>query len=76
MSEDLIVKLRKQLEPVDDKVLEDYGNGDTDAQFVLDVLQGWNAYAMMGNSYSLTRQLEFSTKSELEVKQLHFNISH
>ncbi len=50
------------------ELLEDYEDGCTEADFVLEVLQGWRAYAMIGNSYRLCAQLEASTKSELEAK--------
>ncbi|MBI4147982.1 hypothetical protein HY490_01700 [Candidatus Woesearchaeota archaeon] len=52
-------------------LLNDYEAGTTDAYDVLEALQGWNAYAMHGNTYHLRQRLEYMVKKELEARTKH-----
>lgn len=47
-------------------LLEDYENENIELYEILEVLQGWNAYAMNGNTYKLRQKLEQEIKKELE----------
>ena len=46
-------------------LLDEYENNTAKAGIVLDVLQGWNAYAMQANTYQLRTQLTSDTEQEL-----------
>jgi RNA-directed DNA polymerase len=52
------------------ELLHRYDLGFVDAQDVLEVLYGWNAYAQQGNTYNLRRYLKEFVESELEKSRL------
>jgi uncharacterized protein YydD (DUF2326 family) len=56
--------LRKLLIKITD-VLNEYEAGTVEAVDVLEKLQGWNAYAMHGNTYHLRQRLMEGVEQEL-----------
>lgn len=49
------------------QISEDYSKNICDAQHVVDVMNGWNAYAMQGNTYSLRKRLKNETLQKLGI---------
>lgn len=50
-------------------LLEKYGDKGIDHQEVLDVFQGWDAYARHGNSYRLCQRLREEIARKLEIRR-------
>jgi len=53
-----------------DELLKNHKTRKTDAQEVLEVLTGWNAYAMSGNTYRLRESLTNEIKKELASRKM------
>ncbi|MBI4148107.1 RNA-directed DNA polymerase [Candidatus Woesearchaeota archaeon] len=60
------------------EVLDEYEFGICDSTTVLDMIKGWNAYAMHGNTYNLRKRLSCKVEQELQrrtsSRQKIFNV--
>ncbi len=49
-------------------LLDEYEQGSIDAETIFDILQGWNGYAMQGNTYRLSQALRQMLEYELQKR--------
>ena len=57
------------------ELLNSYKLGNIDAYDILEVLQGWNGYAMQGNTYKLRQKIEEKVIKELESGMKSLSLS-